>query len=183
MTNKIEEETLDLMDFCRALGWSGELTIFKKYSKKYGEFFTHSSIGGKIYRVYVDTFIERKGLGLVLSAKPSELNRDRPDICCRNKGSRVCMEISMRHRIREALEIQQENFGYLAAPHLYRRILETWDSCCLLDYSVFNYILFTLVEDRVIEYQKSDFGTNLYRLTSIPIKRRPGRPPINNLII
>jgi hypothetical protein len=183
MTNKIEEETLDLMDFCRALGWSGELTIFKKYSKKYGEFFTHSSIGGKIYRVYVDTFIERKGLGLVLSAKRSELNRDRPDICCRNKSSRVCMEISMRHRIREALELQQENFGYLAAPHLYRRILETWDSCCLLDYSVFNYILFTLVEDRVIEYQKSDFGTNLYRLTSIPIKRRPGRPPINNLII
>ena len=180
MTNTTEEETLDLMEFYRALGWSGDLIFLNKYSTKYGEFFTHSSIGGKIFRVYVDTFIERKGLGLVLSAKPSELNRDRPDICCRNKNSRVCTEISMRHRIRETLELQQENFGYLEAPQLYRRILETWDSCCLLDYSVFNYILFTLVEDRVIEYQKSDFGTNLYRLTSIPIKRRPGRPPTKN---
>ncbi len=182
MTNTIEEETLDLREFCRALGWSGELTFFKEYSTKYGEFFKHSSIGGKIFRVYVDTFIERRGLGLVLTARPSEIRRDRPDVCCRSQDSRVCMDISMRYRIKDTLKIQQENFGYLAAPNLYRRIWETWDSCCLLDYSEFNYILFTLVEDRVIEYQKSDLGINLNRLASVPPKRRPGRPPTKNLI-
>ena len=177
MTNTIEEETLDQMEFFRALGWSGELTTYDIYSKKYSSFFMHSSIRGKVFRIYVDTFIERRGLGLVLANSSSELQRDRPEICCINKGSRVCKDISMRYRITDTLKSQKENFGYLAAPDLYRSIWKSWELCCLLDYAVFNYILFTLVEDQVIEFQKSEAGINCYRLCSTPKKRGPGRPP------
>jgi hypothetical protein len=172
-----EEETLDQNEFYCALGWSGELTTYDVYSKKYSSFFIHSSIRGRVFRIYVDTFIERRGIGLVLANSSSELQKDRPDICCINKGSRICMDISMRNRIKDTLKSQKENFGYLAAPDLYRSIWKSWELCCLLDYAVFNYILFILVEDQVIEFQKSESGINCYRLCSAPKKRGRGRPP------
>jgi len=169
-------EWIDMFEYYQELGWSGDYSSLNKYQTNYIGFFMHSAINNKIPKIYVELFMQQENLAIVLTPTHSELNRPFPENCCNQALSNTCAIAGMRNRILDIMQDQKAQDGYIQISTIYNQLYYSGVPCCLNDIPMLNYLLYLLVKNETLEYRKSEFGENEYRMSRKPKKKGPGRP-------